>query len=161
MTADFLFRLLLGHFVGDYLLQNNFLALNKKKDIAVAGIHCLIWTISVFIFILPELTHWVDGYVIIPSHPQPVHDAFFRFYIIAFLLFISHFIFDATDLLERYFQLIRGRSYKIAKEYIERKDVTDEQRGYMLAYTALVQTVADNTLHLLCIYAIIRLLGVV
>ena len=38
MTADFLFRLLLGHLVGDYLLQNEWMALNKsRKDTELPG----------------------------------------------------------------------------------------------------------------------------
>lgn len=47
-------EIILGHLVGDYLLQSDWMALNKKKE-GVKGwvaclIHCLIWTISMTLF---------------------------------------------------------------------------------------------------------------
>ena len=38
---------IIGHMVGDYLLQSDYLAENKKKSSFVCAIHCLIWTLSV------------------------------------------------------------------------------------------------------------------
>jgi hypothetical protein len=48
-------EIILGHLVGDYLLQSDWMALNKKK-IGAKGwipciIHCLIWTTSMMLFI--------------------------------------------------------------------------------------------------------------
>lgn len=71
-------EIILGHLVGDYLLQSDWMALNKKK-VGVEGwipclIHCLIWTISMILFI---------G----------------KLNIILFLgLFLSHLILDRTNL---------------------------------------------------------------
>lgn len=41
---------LVGHLVGDYLLQNDFLAMNKKRSSDVCFIHCTIWTVCVLTF---------------------------------------------------------------------------------------------------------------
>ena len=38
---------LLGHLIGDYILQNDHMATDKKKSSAVCAFHCLIWTTCV------------------------------------------------------------------------------------------------------------------
>lgn len=46
-------EIILGHMIGDYLLQLDWVAINKKKKgfkgLIVGIIHCIIWTISVYI----------------------------------------------------------------------------------------------------------------
>ena len=48
-------NIILGHLIGDYLLQSDWMALNKKKPnlegFIACLIHCTIWTISMMIFI--------------------------------------------------------------------------------------------------------------
>lgn len=50
---------LIGHLVGDYLLQNDWMALNKKKKgwrgEMACNVHCMLWTLSVLLF-----TGWWD-----------------------------------------------------------------------------------------------------
>ncbi len=41
---------LIGHMVGDYLLQNDWMALNKKKHSLPCLVHCLLWVGSVCLF---------------------------------------------------------------------------------------------------------------
>jgi len=41
---------IIGHLVGDYLLQNDWMALNKKKRTLPCIVHCLLWTLSVCAF---------------------------------------------------------------------------------------------------------------
>jgi len=66
---------LIGHLVGDYLLQNDWMALNKKtftlKGWLACSIHCLLYTLAVCLF-----TGWWDA----------------RF----LLVFITHFALDKT-----------------------------------------------------------------
>ena len=38
---------IIGHLVGDYLLQNDWMALNKKTRILPCAVHCTIWTLAV------------------------------------------------------------------------------------------------------------------
>lgn len=40
---------LVGHLIGDYLLQNDWMALNKKKATFPCAVHCLIWSLSVMV----------------------------------------------------------------------------------------------------------------
>jgi hypothetical protein len=134
LTGDQFARLLLGHLIGDYLLQNDWMALNKKKRLGVAALHSAIWTASV-ITLVPELLGLIP--------------------ILA--VFVSHLLLDATDVVDRWLHLIRGRSYARARAYTEANHPELHQRFY-IAYTALVQAVADNTLHLLFLYLICRFL---
>lgn len=74
---------LIGHLIGDYLLQNDWMALNKKSY-SLTGwtaclVHCWIYTIVVCL-----LTGWWD-------------------YRIA-LVFLSHFIPDKTMLVVKYME---------------------------------------------------------
>lgn len=41
---------LVGHLVGDYLAQNDWMALNKKKSTLHCAVHCAIWTLCVVTF---------------------------------------------------------------------------------------------------------------
>jgi Protein of unknown function (DUF3307) len=65
---------LVGHLVGDYLLQNDYLALNKKKSTSACAIHCAIWTACVVMFA------WWPWWTAIP-------------------LFVTHFIQDRTQVI--------------------------------------------------------------
>jgi hypothetical protein len=41
---------IVGHLVGDYILQNDFLANGKKKSTLICALHCLLWTLAVVAF---------------------------------------------------------------------------------------------------------------
>lgn len=41
---------IVGHMVGDYLLQNDWLALGKKRSSGICAIHAAIWTLAVIAF---------------------------------------------------------------------------------------------------------------
>lgn len=41
---------IIGHLVGDYLLQPDWMALNKKKRTLPCAIHCTVWTLAVCAF---------------------------------------------------------------------------------------------------------------
>lgn len=41
---------IIGHLVGDYLLQNDWMANNKKRSSIICAIHCTLWTFSVCVF---------------------------------------------------------------------------------------------------------------
>ena len=43
-------NLLMGHLVGDYLLQNDWMALNKKRSSWHCGVHCLLYTLAIALF---------------------------------------------------------------------------------------------------------------
>lgn len=68
--------LILAHFIGDYALQNDYMALNKNKDNYVLFAHVATWTITISLvaFILK----------------LPVNS-----FLIVVILLIPHFIMDA------------------------------------------------------------------
>lgn len=40
-------QMIVGHMIGDYLLQNDWMALNKKRSSFHCAVHCLLWTAAV------------------------------------------------------------------------------------------------------------------
>lgn len=77
---------IIGNLVGDYLLQNSYLALNKKKSSLICAVHCAIWTLSVCLF-----SGWWIPWVIVA-------------------LFVSHFIQDRTQIISRYMDAVGQKS---------------------------------------------------
>jgi hypothetical protein len=125
--------ILLGHLVGDYLFQNNWMALTKNRNTFRCVIHCTIYTLSVCLF-----TTWSPWW--------------------ALLVFASHFPIDRFGLAERWLLLINGRAIR---EFVRagHLDVPDklglnpqERQNYIIVrggFTAGVFAVVDNTMHLL------------
>jgi hypothetical protein len=50
MNSTALLGAIIGHLVGDYLLQNDWMANNKKKSSWPCAIHCVLWTVAVLFF---------------------------------------------------------------------------------------------------------------
>lgn len=126
--------LLFGHLFGDYVFQNDWMALNKKKK-GVKGwkaclVHCLIYTVTVTLFLIP--LYPFNSYVWFP---------------IIYGIFLSHIVLDRTYLIDRWFRFTKGRTWK-------RIGMNNSATEWIasVSYTAIVQTVADNTIHLVIMY---------
>jgi hypothetical protein len=79
---------IVGHLVGDYLLQNDWMAQNKKKRDWPCIIHCLIWTLCVMAF--AGWFGWKDaGYA--------SEQYWFRGWAFA-ALFLTHYAQDRTQI---------------------------------------------------------------
>lgn len=89
MSDNTLLLAIIGHLVGDYLLQNDWMALNKKKDAGICCAHCFTWTASVCFF-----SGW-------SFHGQ-----------IYLLLFCSHYIQDNTNIISRWMDLIGQKQFR-------------------------------------------------
>lgn len=80
---------LLGHLVGDYLLQTDWQAVNKKKPGLIGWvaclIHCITWTVSVLIF-----TDWWSPKLVV-------------------LIFLSHIVLDRTQLVKVFLKIARKK----------------------------------------------------
>lgn len=76
MTTETLACAIVGHLVGDYLLQNDWMALNKKQRTFPCIVHCVLWTISVCLFAGWPLHGWIPA-----------------------TLFATHFIQDRTQII--------------------------------------------------------------
>jgi hypothetical protein len=136
-----MFELLLGHLVGDYLLQNQWMALNKSSNTlngwVAAIIHCLLYTLAVCLFMWNFDWYWI------------------------ITVFFSHFIIDKFKLVEYYLIIIKGRSLRkyINKDYLpphyfimipnKKYNNYDILEG---GFTAFVYAVADNTMHLILMW---------
>ena len=77
---------LVGHLVGDYLVQNDWMALNKKKSTFHCLVHCLLWATSVCLF-----SGW----------------GWWAF----FILFATHFIQDRTNIVFWWMSLIGQKQF--------------------------------------------------
>lgn len=71
--SDSLTCALIGHLVGDYLLQNDWMANNKKRSSFACAVHCVIWATCVCLFAGWSLYAWAP-------------------------LFLMHFIQDRTQI---------------------------------------------------------------
>jgi len=127
--------LLFGHLFGDYLFQNDWMALNKKNEWWPCLIHCYIYTICIIAFLMP-LVHNFD---------------YVRAVLLILGIFLSHLVLDRTNLIDRWFRFTKGRSWKRLNTFYAKKEKEVEDIAKVV-FTAIVQTVADNTIHLLLMY---------
>lgn len=75
---------LMGHLIGDYLLQNDWMALNKKKASWPCFVHVLLYTLTIWL-----ATRW---------HWQAIA-----------IVFVTHFAQDRTDFVA-WFMRIKGQA---------------------------------------------------
>ncbi len=127
---DIFARLILGHLVGDYLLQSKKMAYLKTEK-SINGIvwcltHSLIYTLSVCLFL------WKFDPLIIA------------------LIFISHYPIDRWSLAKKWLKIIKGRDILAAYKS------KGEHREIDLIFSCLVYTAVDNTWHLLLLWLIIK-----
>lgn len=138
-----MFQLLLGHLAGDYLFQNEWMAMNKSKNTFIgwsaAFIHCIIYTLVVCLFMWNFTWQWM------------------------LIVFLSHFPIDKFGLGDVYMKVIKGYGLK---NYVDKDKwmneiryvpkLTDKQisRYDILkgGFTAVVYTITDNTMHLILMW---------
>lgn len=134
MATDFFPQLILGHFIGDFLLQNKWMAMNKSASNWKCAVHCALYTLAVTATTYPTI---------------------FSFQWSIFV-FLTHFPVDRWSWADKWLDLINGRSLRdfiisgkhgIPKEY-------DFENYHCLrgGFTSVVYTVADNTIHLILMW---------
>lgn len=131
VTMEDLFaRIVLGHLVGDYLLQSKVMALKKSErncnGIFWCTIHCLLYTASVCLFLWPV---------------KPL---------IIGLIFLSHWPIDRWSLASWWLKLIKGR------DFVSAYQSPGQYREIDIAFSCLVYTVVDNTMHLILLWLITK-----
>jgi len=156
-----MFWVLVGHLVGDYLLQDKRMALTKGaktlEGVIVCLMHCILYSAAVTVAACLAL-----------SCTDPT-----RILIINCMVFLTHFPIDRWSLADKYLKLIRGRQLdEVFKEIPThtgssiKPSIKWRDTEYLLAdkahvadvatrqaFTALVYAVADNTLHFLLMTA--------
>jgi len=100
LHPDLFASILLGHMVGDYLLQNKWMAMNKSASTLKCAVHCLVYTLAVVAFTTPffDRAVWLGA-----TYPD------WRWVLAVFL---SHFLIDRWSLADRWLGLIDGRSLR-------------------------------------------------
>lgn len=124
-------ELIVGHLWGDYLFQNNWMALNKGKHFFPCFVHCFLYTICVCFwvcFIANNSFSWL----------------FFG------LIFLSHYPIDQFGLTQKWLNLIKGRNF------IEEELSNNVGKSIRVSFSTLVYTVADNTLHFTAMYFVMK-----
>ncbi len=122
-------NILFAHCCGDYICQNNYLALNKSKNSLVCAAHCAIYTF--FVLLLTKFD-WVW----------------------AIFIFGTHFAIDRFSLADLYLKLIRGCSLtdfikngqKLSIYKVDSLDLN--YRILRGGITAFVYIVVDNSIHI-------------
>jgi hypothetical protein len=94
MNTEPLTCAIIGHLVGDYLLQNDWMANGKKtwNGSRQCDVHCLLWTLSVMFF-----AEWFT--------------TFNRSMAIFAVLFWTHYIQDRTQIIGWWMRLIRQHKF--------------------------------------------------
>lgn len=140
-TIDHLLLMaILGHFIGDYLLQNKWMALGKGQNTlegyAICFLHTCIYTGVVCAF--TGQFGWV-------------------FWL---MVFLSHYPIDKWSLGQVWLDLIKGRNFKFDSDVYLRlhageKDDDWKHRNNMVIITSfgcLVYAIVDNTIHIVLMY---------
>lgn len=98
--------LLLGHFVGDWILQNDWMAKGKKKGfLTLAGmVHYAIYT-AVIIGVI-NISDAGDGRRI-------------PYLFIGLIVFVSHWLIDATDVVERWMYFYRQTHLEVVRLMVD------------------------------------------
>lgn len=134
---DIFFRLLMGHMVGDYVLQSTMMATAKGQSRTVQGwawctLHCIIYTISICLFL------WQISLLLFVG------------------IFLSHFFVDKFSLADKWSALMKGRTFAAAQTEPDK-----EKRPFTIAFTCLCYTAIDNTMHFLLMWGVLWALGIV
>jgi hypothetical protein len=124
-----MFTLLLGHLTGDYLLQNQWMALNKSRNTLkgwiAAFIHCIIYTASVCVFMWNFDLIWIV------------------------VVFLSHFPIDKFSLGEKYLYYLTGGSLT---DYAKKDNVVTHMEVLVGGFATLRYLIIDNGLHILIMW---------
>lgn len=145
MNGTTLLLALIGHLVGDYLLQNDWLALHKKKSSIRCLIHCLIWTWSVMLF-----SGWWAPHCFTAS-------------VTFFVLLITHFIQDRTNIIAWWMDFIGQTEFKKSDDLIRQKcpPIENGEPLYFLkvGLGPWSVIVVDNIWHIVTIWAVWRFIA--
>ncbi|MEM7125253.1 MAG: DUF3307 domain-containing protein [Chloroflexota bacterium] len=112
--------LILGHLIGDWLFQNDWMARNKHRHlVTVAGVtHFIIYTSSVMIVLLL----FADF-----SLPAP------QLLLFTMLLFVSHWLIDAPNLASRWASVIQQTDTPIVR-------IAVDQTFHLLVLALLIES---------------------
>jgi len=126
-----MFEMILGHLVGDYLLQNDMMAQTKSKNTVLGWIvcfmHCMFYTTSVCLMMKNYNLNWI------------------------IIVFISHFFIDKFSLANYWMNMMGKRTPY--QWYLMFEAGEDKPEDVIHAsFSSIVYCVVDNTMHILLMY---------
>jgi len=139
---NILFAMIMGHFVGDYLFQPLWMAKRKTEKsntgAFICEFHALIYTVTVCL-----------------SMFQAWNVPFLYF---VFVCFVSHYLIDRYSIGNLWLKLIKGR---FINKNTMNQSITWKRQTYDVAFSSIVYVVVDNTLHILIMWRMLDLLGII
>lgn len=131
-----MFELLLGHLCGDFLFQNQWMAMNKSKNTWIgwiaALVHCIIYTTTVCVFMWNFDWYW---WVVV---------------------FLSHFFIDKFAFGWWYLKHIKNMdTYKFFKN---KNGYSTKAEAIQAGFMSVIYTVTDNTMHLVLMWGAYQIL---
>lgn len=130
MTTDTITCAIIGHLVGDYLMQNDWMANNKKKAWQPCAIHCLLWTIAVMFF-----AGWFTRY-----------NSIFIFLV----LFWTHYLQDRTNIIRWWMTL----PWKDQSQFMECYYFEPDTMRFVPGLGPWSIIVVDNVWHIVTLWAV-------
>lgn len=111
-----------SHILGDYAFQSQKMAFTKSSSNSICAIHCFIYTLC---------------HIVISTN----------LHFLA-IVFSTHFLIDRYSLISKYLKLINGRTFEsfLSNQNINKHEILSG------SFTAIVYTVLDNGVHLMCNY---------
>jgi hypothetical protein len=139
---------LLAHLWGDYLLQSDWMALNKRKESWPCAIHATIYSLCFLPLIWPR--HWVALGLIAWTHYL-----IDRYGLARYVVYAKNFMAPKSS---HYTDICLGRPMEFECRYYPWEQCSDtgydKNRPAWLTVWLLI--VADNTLHLTCNYIALK-----
>lgn len=140
--------MILGHFIGDYLLQSKKTALGKSapgwRGALTCVWHCYLYTMAVYVAIVLGL-----GSILLPPG-----------LVLALpMIFLTHYPIDRWSLADKWSKMIGGRRLRDQTGPLDYDSRLPPTLGNMAAvstdqaFAAIVYTVVDNTMHILLMTA--------
>lgn len=138
---EMLLMAILGHFIGDYLVQTKHMALNKSnrtwKGWWVCVYHCAVYSLCVAVMIGTGKTinPWIFG-----------------------MAFLSHFPIDRYGLGQKWLDIIGGRNFMndwnegVLYAQQTEPEPTVKVPVIVTSFGCIVYTIVDNTLHILLMW---------
>jgi hypothetical protein len=147
MIERIMFWAILGHFIGDYLLQSKKTALGKSertwKGVGICLWHSYLYTLAVCLMV-----------TFCAFNPCTASPGLIWCYP---MVFLSHYHIDRWSLADKWLWMIGGRRMVDGVAEVWGSDVANAEvfgrAAATQAFAAIVYTVVDNTLHILLMTA--------
>ena len=143
---EILAQVIIGHLVGDFLFQSKEMALRKSErgwlGFWLCTLHCLTYTGS-FMCCLVYAAMLLAS---LGVTELPV----FNLTILAVGIFLPHWIIDRYSLAHVWLKFFKGRTFESAY-------ASTSYRELDLAFTCIVYTVVDFTLHFITLFIVLEL----